>query len=90
MINVTSVSKLLVSFGRGPRLTINCTESTVWKNAKFTLTQKKIREIDFLITSLGKLLLSRNFFQKYVRVNFRIFHTVESTLFEAVAPRDRQ
>ena len=43
---------------------------------KFSLTEKKIRQINFLVISLVKLLLSRNFCQKSVRENFRNFHTV--------------
>ena len=41
-----------------------------------SLSQKKNREINFLVTSLEKTLLSRNFFRKSVRVNSRNFHTV--------------
>ena len=52
-------------------------ENTLWKLRKFTLTEKKIREITYLAISLVKLLLSRNFCQKCVRVNSRNFHTVE-------------
>ena len=45
---------------------------------KFRLTEKVICEINFLVTSsLAKLLLSRNFYQK---VDFRIFYTVPSQL----------
>ena len=49
---------------------------TVWKNAKFTLTQNFSRQINYLVILLVKSLLSRNFCQKRVRVNFRNFHTV--------------
>ena len=49
---------------------------TVWKNEKFTLTQKFSRQISYLVILLVKSLLSRNFCQKRVRVNFRNFHTV--------------
>ena len=38
--------------------------------------RKKIRQINYLEISLVKTLLSRNFCQKWVRVNFRNFHTV--------------
>ena len=48
----------------------------VWKNEKFTLTQKFSRQISYLVILLVKSLLSRNFCQKRVRVNFRNFHTV--------------
>ena len=44
--------------------------SAVWKNDKFTFT-----EINHLVISLVKPLLSRNFCQKYVRVIFRNFYT---------------
>ena len=43
---------------------------TVWKNEKFSLTKKKFRQINYLVISLVKPLLSRNFCQKCVRVNF--------------------
>jgi len=49
---------------------------TVWKNEKFTLIKKNFRQINSLVISLVKPLLSRNFCQKCVRVNFRNFHTV--------------
>ena len=49
---------------------------TVWKNAKFTLTEKIFRQINSLVISLVKSLFSRNFCQKSVRENFRNFHTV--------------
>ena len=49
---------------------------TVWKNEKFTLTAKIIRQIISLVISLVKTLLSRNFCQKCVRVNFSVFHTL--------------
>ena len=47
---------------------------TVWKNEKFSLTEKIFRENNSLATSLVKTLLSRIFFQKSVRDNFRNFH----------------
>ena len=49
---------------------------TVWKNAKFTFTEKIFRQINYLVISLVKPLLSRNFCQKCMRVNFRNFHNV--------------
>ena len=49
---------------------------TVWKNAKLSLTEKIFREINSLVTSLVKTVLSRNFCQKCMRENFRNFHTV--------------
>ena len=55
--------------------------STLWKLRKFTLTEKKFRQITYLVISLVKLLLSRNFCQKCVRVNSRNFHTVQEWLF---------
>ena len=42
---------------------------TVWKNAKFTLTEKIFRQINSLVTYLVKQLLSRNFCQNCVRMN---------------------
>ena len=47
----------------------------VWNNEKFTLTEKIFRQINSLVISLVNTLLSRNFFQKCVRVNFRNYHT---------------
>ena len=46
------------------------------KNEKFTDTHEKFRQINSLVFSLVKTLLSRNFCQKSVTVNFRNFHTV--------------
>ena len=51
---------------------------TVWKNEKFGLTEKIFRQIDSFVISLVKPLLSRDFRQKSVRVNFRNFHIVHS------------
>ena len=41
---------------------------------------KILRQITYLVMSLVKLLLSRNFCQKCVRVNSRDFHTVQCAL----------
>ena len=41
----------------------------VWKNDKFYLTEKIFREINYLVISLVKPLLSRNFYQKTFRSN---------------------
>ena len=49
---------------------------TLWKLQKFTVTEKKFRQINYLVISLLKTLFSRNFCQKRVTVNFRNFHTV--------------
>jgi len=54
----------------------------VWKNEKFTLTEIKFRQINYLVNSLVKPLLSRNFCQKSVRENFRYFHTVFTKLWQ--------
>ena len=48
----------------------------MWKNEKFTLTKKIFRQINYFAISLVNALLSRNFCQKSVRVNFCNFHTV--------------
>ena len=45
--------------------------STVWKNEKYTLTEIFFRQINSLVICLVNALLSRNFSQKSVRVNFR-------------------
>ena len=50
---------------------------TVWKNEKFGLTEKIFRQINSLVICLVKTLLSRNFCQKSVRLNFYNFHTVK-------------
>ena len=50
--------------------------TTVWKNDKFSLTKEKFRQINSLVIYLVKPLLSRDFRQKCVRVNFRNFHSV--------------
>ena len=47
----------------------------IMENERFTIIEK-IRQINYLVNSLVKPLLSRNFCQKNVRVNFRNFHTV--------------
>ena len=59
---------------------------TVWKNEKFTLSEKKFRQINYLVIPLVKMLLSRNFCQKRVRVKFRNFHTVGSKPLGSVWP----
>ena len=51
---------------------------TVWKNEKFSLTEKKFRQISYLVISLVKPLLSRNVCQKSVRDNFCNFHNVQA------------
>ena len=48
----------------------------MWKNKKFSLTEKIFREINYSLTPLVKTLVSRNFSQKCVRENSRNFHTV--------------
>ena len=45
-------------------------------NYRNLLSSKKIRQITYSVISLVKMVLSRNFCQKRVRVNFRNFHTV--------------
>ena len=49
---------------------------TLWKNEQFTLTRIFFRQINSLVIYLVNALLSRNFCQKSVRVNFRNFHIV--------------
>ena len=56
---------------------INCNRFTLWKLQKFTVTKKNfVKLTTYLVISLVKMLLSRNFCQKRVTVNFRNFHTV--------------
>ena len=52
---------------------------TVWKNRKFSLTDKNFRQINYLVISLVKPLLLRNFCEKIVREYFCNFHTVCSS-----------
>ena len=47
----------------------------MWKNEKFALTEKIFRQINSLMISLVKMLLSWNFCQRSVRENIRNFHT---------------
>ena len=56
----------------------------MWKNEKFSLTEKIFRQINSLVTYLVKPLFSRNFWQKCVRENSRNFHTVhgDSSIFQ--------
>ena len=42
---------------------------------KNTVTHKKFRQINSLVTSLVTTLFSRNFCQRWVTVNFHNFHT---------------
>ena len=44
--------------------------------------QKEFRQINYLVTSLVKMFLSRNFFQQRLRVNFQNFHTVHSDVWK--------
>ena len=45
-------------------------------------TEKKFRQINSLVICLVKLLLSRNFCPKSVRLKFHNFHTVQCTLWK--------
>ena len=48
---------------------------TLWKNEKFSFTEKNfVKSTRYLVISLAKPLLSRNFCEKNVRENFRNFH----------------
>ena len=53
---------------------MNYSQSTVWINEKFSLTEKKFREINYLVISLVKTLLSRNFCQKMHYATVCYFH----------------
>ena len=57
---------------------LHCAIPTVWKNEKFGLTNKIFRQFSYLVISLVKTLLSRNFCQKCVRLNRSSFHTVHT------------
>ena len=55
----------------------HCALNTVWKNKKITVVKKKRnRQINSLLLSLVKSLLSRNFYQESVIVDFCNFHTL--------------
>ena len=47
----------------------------MWKIQKFTLTEKIFRQLNSLVISIVNTLVSRNFWQNRVRVNFRYFHS---------------
>ena len=55
------------------------TQSTMWKNEKFSLTKQIFRQINSLVIYLVKTLLWRNFWQKCMRPNRSNFHNVEIT-----------
>ena len=61
---------------------IKPSHTTVWKNQKFSLTKNFFREINYLVTSLVKMMFSRNFCQKSVKENFRNFHSTLCTLWK--------
>ena len=61
----------------------------MWKNAKFTLIENIFRQINSLVISLVKTLISRNICQKSVSVNFYNFHTVIHYLFQSWSTRGR-
>ena len=48
---------------------LNQLDPTVWKNEKFTLTEKIFLQINYLVIMLVKTSFSRNFCQKTVKVN---------------------
>ena len=48
----------------------------LWKNKKFSLTEKKFRQINHLVISLVKPLLSRNVCEKSVREFLHFPHSV--------------
>ena len=52
-------------------------QCTLWKNEKITLTKIIFRQINSLVIYSVNVLLSRNFCQKHMRLNFRNFHTVQ-------------
>ena len=51
-------------------------QPTVWKNEKFSLTENNFRQINYLVISWVKPLLTRNFSEKSVWETFYNFHTV--------------
>ena len=50
----------------------------MWKNEKFTFTEKLSHQMSYKVSFVIKTLFSRNFCQKSVKVNFPNFHTVHS------------
>ena len=67
--NSDGKARLFISF-----VILNVDWITVWKNEKFTVAQKKFRQINSLVFSIVKTVLSRNFCHKSVRVNFHNTH----------------
>ena len=65
---------------------------TLWKLRKFNPTEKIFRQNTYLVISLVKLLLSRNFCQKCAGVNSRNFHTVccENEKFSLTEEKNRE
>ena len=55
------------------------------KIAEIYSNRKKYRQINYVEISLAKMLFSRNFCQKSVKVNFRNFHTALCTMHTSVA-----
>ena len=51
----------------------------------FIVIHKKFRQINSLVFSVVKTLLSRNFCQRSVTINFRNFHTVHTTLLTKIS-----
>ena len=49
----------------------------MWKNEKFSLTEKKFRQINYLVISLAKPSFSRNFCGKSVREFLQFPRTVQ-------------
>ena len=47
----------------------------VWKNEKFSLNERKFRQINYLVISLVKTVNFTKFLPKSVRVNFRAHWT---------------
>ena len=59
----------------GPQKFLKLISRKIWVE-KFTLTQKTFCESNSLVTTLVSALISRNFCEKSVRINFSNFHTV--------------
>ena len=65
-VKLTLIFSKIIAFTKFLSKLCEKSEFTVWKNEKFTVTEKKFRQINSIVTSLVKALFSRNFCQRYV------------------------
>ena len=58
---------------------------TVWKNEKFSLIEKKIRQINYLVISVVKRTIAFTKFLRKKRENFCNFHTMNYTFLAKIS-----